>query len=992
MRKTLILVCLCCLSVFGISAHTTAPNGTFTYSDIQYWVGTGTKQTAFVVVFNDGKTPNALVWGYRYDGNKSMADMLQEIAATDSRFYYMSNTSFSTLGGVGYNANENDVFSLQKDGNTIQAVNNLFLVNGYEYDGYTPTETEDRWISGWMSGGYFFLSNSGFSGPVAENDWTCITFSLYSGSYETAQSATYTAVLPPQNTGVCNSPTGLRLERMTSYALGSPVTERPFMPYLAWTEHDGGFRIAYKQTQDTGWTEISVIDTNRVSIPGLTSDAEYQWKVCRVCENNILSEWTNGTNFVTTLPEGTAPNGIFTFDSILFWVGSGSNRGAVVISFSDDLEPATLVWGVKWNGTATFAHLLDTITTYDSRLTVNISNDFIQAISYNGEDGVVRPEGVTGFWYLSEGMSSNPVPENIWAGATFAPRWDDDALAKSMARQEHYTPVTPIATPSRCDTPTGLHRGAYTLTTQILSWQETEGMFEVQYKMKDAAMWHSVSVSDTNSVRLTSLHSDTVYNWRLRKICAANDTSEWVNGNDFDNTLPENTAPNGIFTLNDIQYWAGSGEHQSAFVLTFNDNKDPITLVWGVRWNGNFNFFNLLDTLDTYDPRFFYMKDNSGMVQGIGFDANENGIFGVVDNGTVTRPINGSFGNVNEPYGTPEEDEDRWQGGDVDGFWYLSNGAAASNISDKQWVGATWNNYHLPVNVASFHEYTTYTAVTPASQTECPDVHITEVLDITDSSALIKWDSGEGNFELHYRKEGDEAYSRILAISNADTFRLSSLQMNTTYEIQVRRRCSDSNVGAWSEAYNFTTLHVASTVITESATEVDSISATLRAVITAGSDEITGRGFEWKLSTENVFTPVAVTDMGEMFSYVLTGLQPDMNYSYRAYIEVSGEKRYGDVQHFTTLPLGLEPVLLFTDMRLYPNPTTYQVTVSVNNVEGVVNLLLLDVNGRVVWNEEVFSNNNAATKSIDVSHLPKGTYYFHIRNESKVATQKLIVQ
>ncbi len=56
-------VCLCLLSALltsiCLTAQTlgTAPNGVFTAADIEYWVGTGSKEAALVLVFNDGKTP-----------------------------------------------------------------------------------------------------------------------------------------------------------------------------------------------------------------------------------------------------------------------------------------------------------------------------------------------------------------------------------------------------------------------------------------------------------------------------------------------------------------------------------------------------------------------------------------------------------------------------------------------------------------------------------------------------------------------------------------------------------------------------------------------------------------------------------------------------------------------------------------------------------------------------------------------------------------------
>ena len=49
----------------------------------------------------------------------------------------------------------------------------------------------------------------------------------------------------------------------------------------------------------------------------------------------------------------------FTFDDIEFWVGTGANRAALVIDWLENSnEPPALVWGYRWNGTATGRDML----------------------------------------------------------------------------------------------------------------------------------------------------------------------------------------------------------------------------------------------------------------------------------------------------------------------------------------------------------------------------------------------------------------------------------------------------------------------------------------------------------------------------------------------------------------------------------------------------------------------------------------------------------
>lgn len=84
------------------------------FSDILFWVGTGTNQAALVIKWNDGKGGvNSLVWGYKWTGTKTSKDMLVAIANADPRFsVLMQNTGISpatgealnyAIGGLGFN-------------------------------------------------------------------------------------------------------------------------------------------------------------------------------------------------------------------------------------------------------------------------------------------------------------------------------------------------------------------------------------------------------------------------------------------------------------------------------------------------------------------------------------------------------------------------------------------------------------------------------------------------------------------------------------------------------------------------------------------------------------------------------------------------------------------------------------------------------------------------------------------------------------------------
>ncbi len=91
---------------------------------------------------------------------------------------------------------------------------------------------------------------------------------------------------------------------------------------------------------------------------------------------------------------------------------------------------------------------------------------------------------------------------------------------------------------------------------------------------------------------------------------------------------------------------------------------------------------------------------------------------------------------------------------------------------------------------------------------------------------------------------------------------------------------------------------------------------------------------------------------------------------------------------FTATPLATDN---FTDPKaisIYPNPSKGQFTISIPQFSGEVNVMVVDMNGRIVYDvkNETFSND----KSIDLSTLQSGMYLIKISGKEINYTQKII--
>ncbi len=131
-------------SLYGIAFFTlSASLHAFSYSDITTWAGTGSKQTALVIDWNDGVEPQSLVWGFRWDGNATGFDLLNAVMAVDPRLVRVNGGGGpNTIYGLGYDL-DGDGFSITGSG-----------------DAAVATDPDDHYKAGWFTAGFWGYFNA----------------------------------------------------------------------------------------------------------------------------------------------------------------------------------------------------------------------------------------------------------------------------------------------------------------------------------------------------------------------------------------------------------------------------------------------------------------------------------------------------------------------------------------------------------------------------------------------------------------------------------------------------------------------------------------------------------------------------------------------------------------------------------------------------------------------------------------------------------------
>ena len=113
-------------------------------------------------------------------------------------------------------------------------------------------------------------------------------------------------------------------------------------------------------------------------------------------------------------------------------------------------------------------------------------------------------------------------------------------------------------------------------------------------------------------------------------------------------------------------------------------------------------------------------------------------------------------------------------------------------------------------------------------------------------------------------------------------------------------------------------------------------------------------------------------------------------YAYQySFTEITGNHTIEFIFEEDTTQIGFDPIASRVAMNLQPNPATSQVNLNIKGVTGMVNCMLIDMSGRVVYDQNI---NAEATNVINLNNLAKGAYFVRITNDKFSKVEKLIVR
>lgn len=185
-----------------------AGDANFTFDMIKNWTGEGENKAALVIQWNYDDEPAALVFGYRWTGQATGADMLKAVVKNNPRLYaLMQYTNVSsptdpnggyTLNGIGWDVDDDGDIALidTGNGNQVYESEDGFFEHprgykpgqggssDYDYDNWKARDTDDMWGAGWYSSYWSYWVKDNAKDKFSYSSWGVSARVLENGSWD----------------------------------------------------------------------------------------------------------------------------------------------------------------------------------------------------------------------------------------------------------------------------------------------------------------------------------------------------------------------------------------------------------------------------------------------------------------------------------------------------------------------------------------------------------------------------------------------------------------------------------------------------------------------------------------------------------------------------------------------------------------------------------------------------------------------------------------
>lgn len=337
------------------------------------------------------------------------------------------------------------------------------------------------------------------------------------------------------------------------------------------------------------------------------------------------------------------------WDRIEHWAGDpeGEHKCALVIDFQDEFDSRALVWGFRWNGTATGEDLMRAVAGQSSALTAMIQYTGTMGSTLNGLGISINRENLDYLHYdfdraaIRGEVSFGYFEPNTTMGQETAPGYDAEQMCIAAIERAKTTGII--------EHPLNAFLYGYPAYDYDF-WQLEEGVQDYLYRWKAGwydgywSYWHgpndydymSYSGLGMSSVVLTD---GCVQAWKYTPLnggsygTTGGELSEELDYQmiDYEESMHEIQPVIQPVDQAKVNFWVGSGEKSATVVFQFNDGRGPENLVYGYRWTGGWDddLNTVLSNIAKADPRMTLANDGGNLR--VTYDSDCDGKLGTND-------------------------------------------------------------------------------------------------------------------------------------------------------------------------------------------------------------------------------------------------------------------------------------------------------------------------------------------------------------------------
>ena len=765
----------------------------------------------------------------------------------------------------------------------------------------------------------------------------------------------------------CNAPTGLYSGNITTStaAVGWGVT-----PFITTTI------IEYKPSTALTWNAAGTTTGSFYNITGLAAGTLYDWRVQTVCGGGnstfVQAQFTTQANAVIcNAPAGlssaataadwakvswAAVSGALNYTveyqpaGAANWTSAAANTAAASGTITGLAASTTYNWRVRTNCTggssaytqAQFTTLAAAAPCNAPSLSAPLVSSSLATVSWAAVSGAlsydVEYKPASSTTWISVVQATTNLSVNI-SGLTASSAYDYRVRSNCSSGSSGYTQTQFNTGSASCNSPSGLNSSGVSNTSVTVGWDAVSGAsnYEVHYKPVSVTNWGLAAIITvpTNTANISGLTGATVYDWRVRTLCPAGGSSNYVIAQ-FSTSAATCTAPSNLTvsgtsssgtTLNwtavsralsyDIDYKLGSSANWVSAVTATPGSSVSISGLtastaydWRVRTNcasGSSGYVQ---------AQFTTNSQAAGCVNA--YEPNE--LQGTAASITVNLPVSASIGssididyysfvvssnsslNITLSNVPATQDYDLYLynvSGTVIGSSTAGPGASETIALANQQAGTYY------IRVAGYNGafnttlcYTLNAGVTPAGGVSCTVPSGLSSSAITSNSAAVSWlaVSGALNYTMEYKPSASANWITAQPNTTSTSATLSGLSLSTLYDWRVRTNCSGGN-STYAQA-QFGTLGTSACTAPTGLT-VAAISNTGASLSWAPVSGAVSYDMDYKLSTStnwiNNFVNITSTTVP------LAGLNPSTLYDWRVRTNCSGGSSvYGQSQLTTT--------------------------------------------------------------------------------------------